>query len=384
MDSGASAAGAPTYRTFVFDSPAVHCPGMPIYRGIGGKVGASMYWEQQHLLRHLGQRGHVEYRERQARSNLLNRLAAEWDLGENSWDADAVFCKTVTLCTTMVLPWLLSTCVRRGPHMADSKTQILGELLRSFGKVALEGLQHLPAVRPLAVRNATGHVVALIPAWPGAGAGSYGDVDKLENLYPEALHAWQEMDSVLPCGWRIAAIEQATMLDWMLFASFAHRLGSRGALRALLDSIKQEANKVLSLGIEVWLLAQYIPAEMSGRETVATILTKSGRQQIRRNDFSKAVALLRSSAAGGSSGAYMAGALGDAAVDNAMTRAMCSVFFDDLNTVFGGGQVRRLSWAWDPGSYGGVQYSVGVCHSLDNNRGAILPVMVRCQAKAGL
>ena len=101
----------------------------------------------------------------------------------------------------------------------------------------------------------------------------------------------------------------------------------------------------------------YVPG-MSGSEKVRELLTKGGLRRVRMDDWTKAGATWKARQAHGSSSTFLEAATGDRHLDDAITRAFCNIFFAKVATEFCG--VRRLSLAWDPGTYSGHQSNVGL------------------------
>ena len=149
-------------------------------------------------------------------------------------------------------------------------------------------------------------------------------------------------------------------------------------LRAVLDSISVEALRKIAVSIELWVLFVVVP-RLTGSEQVQPLVSKNGRRY-GRDSWTQKEALLRSTAAGGSSRTFLAGALGDLHIDNAINRAACNLLFDKLRHTFQG--VRRLSVNFDPGTYAGHSYNAGLVWSADNKTGAPLPVKVRGKVQA--
>ena len=353
----------------MLDSATISCRGAKLYRELGGAIGRSIHWEQRHLLTHIGESDLVEYRKRQARRQSLANIASQWGLMETSWrPASSGPAPTVTIDSSLLGPWLLSTVVRRGPPPSPCKVVKVGRLLRSLADAAEQGIKLFPRVPPLEVQNSAGRKLAEIPTISGAQIGA--DMD-FRSFLPRVENVWQQVSEVVHDGWELRSIDRATFFDWLIVAHIAAKHDWMPA--PLCTSIARNANKILGTGLELWLLVVYV-ANITGRESVACIMAKSGRQQIRRDSFAKAIAMLRAEQSHGHGSGFLHGSLGDPGMDSVLSRAACTCYLAELEKHFA--TVKRMSWAWDPGTYGGVSFSVGLCHSIDNDRAAALPIMV--------
>ena len=142
-------------------------------------------------------------------------------------------------------------------------------------------------------------------------------------------------------------------------------------MRALASSLAVDANRTMATTIEVLLPVKYVPS-LSGREKNRELFTKTGRRGP-VDPYTKAGALWRARQAHGSSRTFLHGCLGHRNLDPAITRALGNMYLAKVKPAFS--QVRRMSWAWDPGSYSGHRYNLGLAHSIDNDLAATLPAM---------
>ena len=225
------------------------------------------------------------------------------------------------------------------------------------------------------VGNQAGELVGEVP-W--SQSRRVVDSRNLCSLYPQIVEYWSAVSDALPQPWRLPAVDEACVLDWLVFVAASGsivdgRLGSR--IHPVLRSLRLDAASVMCLAIELWVMVIYVPS-LTGHERVATLLGPSGRQRTRMDDYTKAGALWRCRQAAGSTNTFLQAATGDGKLDGAICRATCNIFLRKVSSAFGG--VRRLSWAWDPGSYSGHQYNVGMAHSLDIGKAAAIPVKVQC------
>jgi len=140
---------------------------------------------------------------------------------------------------------------------------------------------------------------------------------------------------------------------------------------AILKGIKSEANMKLALGVELWLMLIYVPT-MTGSEKVNELFTKSGLRRVRMDDWTKAGAIWKARQAHGSSSTFLEADVDDRHLDAAISQASCNIFLGKTTAEFS--KVRRLSLAWDPGTYSGHQYNIGLAHTIDFNLASPMPV----------
>ena len=140
----------------------------------------------------------------------------------------------------------------------------------------------------------------------------------------------------------------------------------------ILHSLRIHALSRLSVCIDVWLLVVYAP-QMTGLEVIQPLLSKGGGRQ-RMDDWTKCGALYRARQAHGSSSTFLEGALRDKNLDAAITRASCNIYLSKLGEQQA--HQRRWSIAWDPGTYSGHQYNIGLAYSPDSGKAMTLPVKV--------
>ena len=191
---------------------------------------------------------------------------------------------------------------------------------------------------------------------------------------PELRQMWDDTQNRLGDSYLLNPIDEASALDWIIFELLASRSSTLKSklIKKALVGIASSAVSRIAEGVELWLVAEYLP-NVTGSEMLRTGTTKTGKRH-RMDDLTKLDAMLRSRRTTGSTRAFLHGASGDRHLDEMLTKAMCNVHLGSLQPAFAG--ARRLSLAWDPGSYSGQSFNIGLCYSVDDDIAATLPITV--------
>ena len=361
------------YRDIVLESPLFCIAGAKLYRRVGGTLGQSILWEQQHMLKFLGVRDPVAYRKQQHKRGYLDRLCADWTLPDGSWVAgDARLGKTIVLATSLITPWLLSQISPRGGTARESTREQARVLLLSFSAMFLRGLQHMPPATRIRVRLPCGAFAGELPL---SSADSVPDDRSFVSFAPELGGVWARLQEGLQGKWHLPDMSSASAIDWCVFAhAYKTFTGSHDAVvLGMMSSLAREANNAIATCIELWLLQIYVPS-VTGLERVQILLGKSGRQRVRMDSYTKAGALWKCKQSHGSTSTFLAAALDDPKLDCAINRAVANIYLGKVSSVFA--DTRRLMWTWDPGSYSGHEYNLGLAYSVDIRKAATVPPKV--------
>ena len=364
-------------KPLVLVHPVFCIVGAKLYHDHTCAIGESVWWEQQHFLFKLEVKDRCAYRKQQAKRGCLERLCEQVGLPSSAAAREKKMGDTPCLQTPLLLAWLL-------PFLLHTKYSDVGEdrathakqLLENFGRMAQHEIASSFVRQPLAVKNARGNIVAELP-FRGSSAVS---LDRhLINLYPEVLDKWEQAKESSARQWAFPALENAQLIDLLVFGAISStRLRSCKALEAVLVSIKLQALERLSAAIEIYLLLFYVPT-LTGAEQIQQLHTKSGKR-VKLDDWTKAGALWRCRQAFGSSTTFLVGALQDKHMDAAFSRATCNVYFNKVEKRFANG-CKRLSLNFDPGTYSGHSYNVGLAWCIDLDLATVLPVKVPAPQK---
>ena len=363
-------------KPIVLASSAFCIHGIKGYHSPARTIGQSFFWEQQHLLQYLGIPGNarVEFRKGQLKRDRLGTVCEDWGLhNDNFLTGIKSMGDTVVLSTALATPWLFAMLFKSGGrHIPQGRHILLKQVVDSFASLAKRGIDLYSLKSALQVLNPDDAILGEVAFRGGDPVRPGRD---LLSLYPELncmfehVREWLAADTV----WSLpAAIEEASLLDWVLFACLPHadrRLVPRH--RVLVRQLRIATLDRLAAGIEIWMLLGYCPT-MTGHELVLPLHRKNGRQ--RMDSWTKAQALFRARSAHGSSSTFLEGATCDRHLDDAVTRAICNVYLDKLQALHS--QHRRWSIAWGPASYSGHQYNLGLAFSADTGKAMPLPAKV--------
>ena len=364
---------AASTRPIVLSSPLFSINGIKLYLRSGRDIGASIFWEQQHVLQFLAVVDRVNYRKMQSRRGRLEKLCCDWSFTDAFATGDRSMGSTVVLTSPLLIVWLLRFSRDATHNRVSARPHMVKKLLFDFDEMALQGFAAHAVYSPIQVFTGCGMFCGELHFAGGAAVRAARDLLANQPRVVELWHRVKELRAADHWCQGMSNIEDASMGTWLLFLEVAvHTLRPGSEMRDLLCCIGRAVLERLCTGIELWLLLRYVPT-MTGSEVVNPILKKDG-SRTRRDSWSKAVALFNAQAATGSTTTFLAGALGDKHIDSAICRSCANIYLGKLGAKMS--ENRRWSIAWDPGGYSGHQYNVGLAWTADSKLAVTLPVKV--------
>ena len=362
-------------KPLVLQSSAFAVHGAKLYHCSAGEIGNSLWWEQRHFLAKLEVKDQVSFRKQQAKRSSLHKIAEQRGLScPSHLGADSRMASTIVLQTALVAAWLVHFLIHRNHSTEGLKRfSIANEILHNYDLMSRHPQVASLVKMPLQICAAGGHIIGELPFVGSRAVEMDSHLLNLDDWLPQA---WLQVAEWLGFCWDLPDIQNARLIDWLVFsASATTRAGVRMRDRRLpaIAEIKRCSAQRIASAIELFVLLVYVP-QLTGAEEVQMLTAKTG-MRCKLDAWTKAGALWRCRRSFGSTATFLCGALQDRNLDSAIGRATCNLFFKKLDKEFKPG-CRRLCIQFDPGSYSGHSYNLGLAWCLDTDIATALPSKV--------
>ena len=130
-------------KPIVLTDPSFCVSGAKLYRLCAAELGRCIFWEQQHFLGFISTHDRVDYRKRQHRRGVLNKLAEAFGLEGTHFFVDHPFMgKTPVLSTPLTLAWWIRLVFRSGAAPTNDLVAKVKLLLGSVANLASLGMRN--------------------------------------------------------------------------------------------------------------------------------------------------------------------------------------------------------------------------------------------------
>ena len=347
---------------FVFQTSMVG-EGVKAYVDLVALPGEQVLWELDYYITLVGIKDWTSYKKQCLKRGTFNNIADSWGLTADSWmppNRERGF-PSLVFATVFLLPWLLHVFKKPGKHDGTRLTRVAAVWANLIQMVRDGAALTRQALRLEFLDEALGV----------SGSGVVLGFDKLLGIFPDLAELWERVERVLASArFVLAPMHTATIVDWAIFSSMALPMCTKDGLRNHLAALMRAANSLSSWCLEQWIFLHYF-SHMNGREQLRVLRSATGRRR-KVDQLEKEQLIHRLRKAHGSSNSFVSACTEHSSLDHQLTLATIAVFVANVQSKFK--SARNLSLCWDPGSYGGLDYNVGMCWSSDLRVAAVLPI----------